>query len=100
MPGHEIIGKEEKRNLTEIFEKSNGVLFGHAFEKKRNNIFRVREFEKKVCEKLKIKYCVATTSGTMAQYVAMKALGVKKNDEVLCYRAWCTFSVFRSHYWR
>ena len=83
MPGHEIIGKEEKRNLTEIFEKSNGVLFGHAFEKKRNNIFRVREFEKKVCEKLKIKYCVATTSGTMAQYVAMKALGVKKNDEVI-----------------
>jgi len=83
MPGFELIGKQENKELNNIFKNSNGVLFGHAFDKLRNNIFRVREFEKKICNKLKVKYCVATTSGTMAQYVAMKSLGIKENDEVI-----------------
>lgn len=83
MPGFELIGKKENKELNNIFKNSNGVLFGHAFEKLRKNIFRVREFEKQVSKKLKVKYCVATTSGTMAQYVAMKALGIKENDEVI-----------------
>ena len=46
MPGYELIGKEEKRNLIEIFEKSNGVFFAHGFDKLRKNKFRVRQFEK------------------------------------------------------
>ena len=83
MPGYELIGKQENKELNNIFKNSNGVLFGHAFNDLRNNIFRVRDFEKKICKKLKVKYCVATTSGTMAQYVAMKALGIKENDEVI-----------------
>ena len=83
MPGYELIGKQENKELSNIFKNSNGVLFGHAFDELRNNIFRVRDFEKKICKKLKVKYCVATTSGTMAQYVAMKALGIKENDEVI-----------------
>ena len=83
MPGWEIIGKEEKKNLIDIFKNSNGVLFAHGFNERRNNIFRVRAFEKQVAKFLKVKYCVATTSGTMAQYVAMKALGIKRNDEVI-----------------
>ena len=47
MPGFELIDKEEK-NLNEIFSKSNGVFFAHGFENLRNNIFRVREFEKQI----------------------------------------------------
>ena len=38
---------------------------------------------KKVCKKLNVKYCLATTSGTMAQYIAMKALGIKTGDQVI-----------------
>ena len=83
MPGYELIGKKENKELNNIFKNSNGVLFGHAFNDLRNNIFRVRDFEKNICKKLKVKYCVATTSGTMAQYVAMKALGIKENDEII-----------------
>ena len=67
MPGYELIGKKENKELNNIFKNSNGVLFGHAFNDLRNNIFRVRDFEKNICKKLKVKYCVATTSGTMAQ---------------------------------
>jgi len=83
MPGWELIDNKEKENLIKIFTKSNGVMFAHGFDKRRNYIFRVRNFEKAISKFLKIKYCVATTSGTMAQYVALKALGVKKGDEVM-----------------
>jgi 8-amino-3,8-dideoxy-alpha-D-manno-octulosonate transaminase len=83
MPGWELIDNKEKENLIKIFTKSNGVMFAHGFDKRRNYIFRVRNFEKAISKFLKIKYCVATTSGTMAQYVALKALGVKKDDEVM-----------------
>ena len=41
MSGNEIIGKEELKNLREIFTKSNGVLFSHSFHQRRNKIFRV-----------------------------------------------------------
>ncbi len=83
MPGWELIGKKEKKNLNQIFTKSNGIMFAHGFENLRNNIFLVRKFENLIKNFLKVKYCVATTSGTMAQYVAMKALGIKTNDEVI-----------------
>ena len=83
MPGWEIVSKEEKKALNDIFTKSNGVLFAHGFDKRRNYIFRVKQFEKKVADFLKIKHCISTTSGTMAQYIAMKALGIKKGDEVI-----------------
>ena len=39
--------------------------------------------KKQICKFLKVKYCLATTSGTMAQYIAMRALGIKKGDEVI-----------------
>ena len=48
MPGYELIGKQENKELSNIFNKSNGVLFGHAFDELRNNIFRVRDFESKI----------------------------------------------------
>ncbi len=83
MPGWEIIGPEERKNLNKIFTKSKGIMFAHGFENIRNNNFFVREFEKKIKKKLKVKYCLATTSGTMAQYIAMKALGIKQGDEVI-----------------
>ena len=76
MPGFELIGKEELENIKHIFEKSNGVLFAHGFDGLRNGHFRVREFEKSF-EKIGSKYCLAVTSGTVAQYVAMKAMGIK-----------------------
>ena len=83
MPGWELIGSEEKKNINKIFSESNGIMFAHGFENIRNNNYFVRKFEKKVKKKLGVKYCLATTSGTMAQYIAMKALGIKSGDEVI-----------------
>ncbi len=83
MPGWELIDDKEKESILEIFDKSNGVMFAHGFDERRNNIFRVRDFEKKFAKKFGVKHCLATTSGTMAQYIAMKALGIGPGDEVI-----------------
>ncbi|MBS3912901.1 MAG: DegT/DnrJ/EryC1/StrS family aminotransferase [Bacteroidetes bacterium] len=83
MPGFELIGNEEKNNLLDIFETSNGVFFPHGFDKLRNGRFRVREFEKKFSEKMQIRHTQAVTSGTVAQVVAMHALGIQPGDEVI-----------------
>lgn len=83
MPGWELINFKEKQEILKIFNESNGVMFAHGFNKMRKNIFRVRNFEKQVCKFLNVKYCLATTSGTIAQFIAMKALGIKEGDEII-----------------
>ena len=42
-----------------------------------------RLFEKKLSKLLKVKYVVAVTSGTISIFLALKAIGIKKNDEVI-----------------
>jgi 8-amino-3,8-dideoxy-alpha-D-manno-octulosonate transaminase len=83
MPGFELVGNEEKQALNEIFETSNGVLFPHGFVNLRNDRYRVREFEVAFSEKFNCKYTQATTSGTVAQLVAMVSMGIKAGDEVI-----------------
>lgn len=83
MPGFELVGKEEKNALNDIFEKSNGVLFAHGFDERRNHVFRVRDFEKSFSDKLGSPSAAACTSGTSAQYIAMKCLNIGPGDEVI-----------------
>ncbi len=83
MAGNEIIGKEELKEIQNIFDKSNGVLFAHGFEKRRNNIFRTKIFEKKFSQKLGSKFSVCCSSGTAAGTLALMALGIGKGDEVI-----------------
>ena len=40
-------------------------------------------FEEKIKKILNVKYAVATTSGTAALFLALKSVGIKKNDEVI-----------------
>ncbi len=77
------MGVEEKESLNEIFETSNGVLFPHGYDALRNGRFRVREFEKAFSDKFSCKHTQAVTSGTVAQLVAMVAMGIKQGDEVI-----------------
>lgn len=83
MPGFELVGKEEKAAVNEIFDQSNGVVFAHGFDGLRNNIFRVRDFEDALKKTVNSNYAQAVSSGSAALKVALKALGVKKGDEVI-----------------
>ncbi len=83
MPGNELVGKEELKEINKIFKESDGVLFAHGFEKRRNNIFRVRNFENNLKKYFKSKNVLCVTSGTAAIKIALKACGVKSGDEVI-----------------
>ncbi len=81
MPGFELIGREEKEAVIEVFEEG-GILFAHGFDSLRKK-FHVREFEAACEAYFKSKYCIALSSGTAGIKCALKALGVKPGDEVI-----------------
>ena len=67
MSGNEIIGKEELNSIKDIFKRSNGVLFSHGFDLRRNKIYRV-EILKKIFAKINgSKYAIACSSGTASR---------------------------------
>lgn len=82
MPGFELIGEEEREAVMEVFEKG-GVLYRYGLNAKRQNIFRVDEFEKEIAKKVNVKYALCVCNGTAALKLALIALGVKAGDEVI-----------------
>lgn len=82
MPGYELIGKEEKRAVDEVFDKG-GVLYRYGLNDKRQNIFRVDMFEKEIAKKVGVKYTLVVCNGTAAVKIALIASGIKAGDEVI-----------------
>ncbi len=82
MPGFELIGKEEKRELDNLMDKS-GILFRHGFDNLRNGVYKTREFEKNFSNQMNVQDALAVTSGTAALLVALKAFGIGQGDEVI-----------------
>jgi 8-amino-3,8-dideoxy-alpha-D-manno-octulosonate transaminase len=81
MPGFEIFGEEEKKEIMDVLD--TGVLFRYEFNEQRNGVFKVREFEEKFAQHCGSSHAQAVTSGTAALKVALKALGVGPGDEVI-----------------
>jgi len=81
MPGFEIFGEEEKKEIMDVLE--TGVLFRYEFNEQRKGVFKVREFEEKFAEYCDSSHAQAVTSGTAALKVALKALGIGPGDEVI-----------------
>jgi len=82
MPGFELIGEEEKQAVIDVFDKG-GVLYRYGFNEKRQNIFRVEEFERRVAERVGAKYVLSVCNGTAALKLALFALGIRPQDEVI-----------------
>jgi perosamine synthetase len=66
------LGEEEKKELMDVIDS------GWFVEAKKT-----RELEKQFAEFVGRKYAVVTTSGTTALFLALKALGLEQNDEVI-----------------
>jgi 8-amino-3,8-dideoxy-alpha-D-manno-octulosonate transaminase len=81
MPGFEVFGNEEKKEINDVLE--TGVLFRYEFGAQRNDIYKVREFETNFAAYCGAGFAQAVTSGTAALKVAMAALGVGPGDEVI-----------------
>jgi 8-amino-3,8-dideoxy-alpha-D-manno-octulosonate transaminase len=82
MPGFELIGKEESKQVQDVFEHG-GVLFRFGFDAYRNGTFKVRDFEKAFAARMDVPRSLAVTSGTAALRVALAALEVGPEDEVI-----------------
>ena len=81
MPGFEIFGDEEKKQVNEVLD--TGVLFRYEFGEQRRGVYKVKEFEEKFAAYTGAGFAQAVTSGTAALKVALKALGVGPGDEVI-----------------
>ena len=81
MPGFEIFGDEEKKQVADVLE--TGVLFRYGFEGVRKGHFKALEFEKKLCEITGAQYSHLCSSGTAALCTALAACGIGAGDEVI-----------------
>ena len=81
MPGFELFGDEEKKEIADVLE--TGVLFRYEFAEQRKGIYKVREFEEQFAAYCGCKFAQAVTSGTAALKVALTALGIGPGDEVI-----------------
>ncbi len=81
MPGFEVFGEEEKKQVLDVFE--TGVLFRYEFDQQRQGVYKVKEFEQAFADYTGATHAQAVTSGTAALKVALAALGIGVGDEVI-----------------
>jgi len=81
MPGFEVFGEEEKREISDVLE--TGVLFRYGFEKDRKGNYKVAEFEKRFAAMCGASFSLAVSSGSAALRVAMAGLRIGPGDEVI-----------------
>ncbi len=82
MPGYELIGEEERKLVSSIFEENGGVLFAHGFDGLRKRYF-VKEFENSLSNFFNAESAVTTSSGTASIFCALKSKKLIFGDEVI-----------------
>jgi len=81
MPGFELWGEEERKEVNDVLE--TGVLMRYGFDGPRKGIWKAKELEQEICRIFGSKYAQLTSSGTSALTTAMAALGIGQGDEVI-----------------
>lgn len=81
MPGFEIFGDEERRQVQDVLD--TGVLFRYGFDTARNEHWKARTFEQELARRLDIAHCHLCSSGTAALSIALASCGVGAGDEVI-----------------
>ena len=81
MPGMEVYGAEERKEVMDVLE--TGALFRYGHENIRKGMWKFLEFEAEVCKHTGAKHAHAVTSGTTAVTSIMAAAGVGHGDEVI-----------------
>ena len=81
MPGTELFGNEERKEILDVVD--NGVLFRYGHDQQRNGRWKAREFEAEVRKLTGAKYAHAVSNGSAAIAIAMAACGIGAGDEVI-----------------
>lgn len=81
MPGFELFGDAERKEVNDVLE--SGVLMRYGFDGMRNGHWKAKELEKELQNTLSVKHAQLTSSGTSALNVALAVLGVGAGDEVI-----------------
>lgn len=81
MPGFEFFGEEERKEVNDVLE--TGIMMRYGFDAQRKGVWKAKELEQALCEKLSVKYAQLTSSGTSALTTAMAALGLGAGDEII-----------------
>jgi 8-amino-3,8-dideoxy-alpha-D-manno-octulosonate transaminase len=81
MPGFELFGEEERKEVNEVL--STGILMRYGFDAARKDIWKSRELEQAICRRLQCGFAQLTSSGTSALTTALAALGIGAGDEVI-----------------
>jgi len=81
MPGFEVFGAEERKQVNDVLE--SGVLMRYGFDGMRNGHYKAKEFEVAFAHSMQTAHCQLVSSGTSALTVALAAAGVGAGDEVI-----------------
>lgn len=81
MPGFELFGPEERKEVNDVLE--TGIYMRYGFDGPRKGVWKSKELEQAICETFGSKYAQLTSSGTAALTTAMAALGIGAGDEVI-----------------
>lgn len=81
MPGFEIFGDEERKEVQDVLD--TGVLFRYGFDGVRKGHWKARTFESELATRIGSGYSHLCSSGTAALGVALAACGIGAGDEVI-----------------
>ena len=81
MPGMEVFGAEERKEVMDVLE--TGALFRYGHENLRRGMWKSREFEEEVCRFTGAAHAHAVSSGSTAVAAIMAAAGIGHGDEVI-----------------
>jgi 8-amino-3,8-dideoxy-alpha-D-manno-octulosonate transaminase len=81
MPGYELFGAEERKEVNDVLE--TGILMRYGFDGPRKGVWKARELENELCKYFRVKNAQLVSSGTAALTTAMAALGIGAGDEVI-----------------
>ncbi len=81
MPGTELFGAEERKEINDVME--TGILFRYGHDAQRNNHWKAKDFEAEVKKITGAKFAHAMSSGSTAIATALAASGIGAGDEVI-----------------
>src|SRR5277367_769405 len=81
MPGFELFGPEEKKEVNDVLE--TGIMMRYGFDGPRKGVWKAKELEAAICEITHCGYTQLVSSGTAALTTAFAALGIGAGDEVI-----------------